>query len=140
MADGMYEVLALLPGRSDFSLDAAVAHFGKVEFGKVKLRAELATTEGKQEPSGFRVFYGDWAVVAWLESGKGVLSESREFAEEEDLPAPVEVIAGCSRWLSVWSDEDEGGNYTDEFNEFTDVLRERFGAFIFDPVNGGWWT
>ena len=30
MADGMYEVLALLPESGDFTLDAAVAHFGEV--------------------------------------------------------------------------------------------------------------
>jgi hypothetical protein len=140
MADGMYEVLALLPESSDFTLEAAVAHFGKVRLGKGTLRAELATSEGKRKPSGFRVFFGGWAVVAWLESGKGVLSESEEFAEEDDLPAPAKVIAACSRRLSVWSDEDENGDYTDEFNEYADELRERFGAFILDPVNGGWWT
>jgi hypothetical protein len=140
VADGMYEVLALLPDASDFSLEAAVAHFGGVRHGKGTLRAEVATSEGEREPSGFRVFFGDWAVVAWLESGSGVLSDSRDSAEDDDLPAPAEVIASCSRRLSVWSDEDEGGDHSDDITEYTDELRGRFGAFILDPVNGGWWT
>ncbi|MBM3980794.1 MAG: hypothetical protein FJ304_11010 [Planctomycetes bacterium] len=138
MADGKYEVLALLPESSDFTLDAALAHFGKLRFGK-KLKAELATLKGRRKPSGFRVDYGGWSVYAFLESGKDVLSESREFAEDEDLPAPADVIAGCSRRLSVWSDEDEEADYSDHIMHFTDELRERFGAFILDFVNGGWW-
>lgn len=140
MADGVYEVLALLPETSDFTLAAAVAHFGKIRHGKGTLRTELATPQGEREPSGFRVFYDDWAVVAWLEFGKGVLSESREFAEDNDLPAPAEQVATCSRRLSVWSDEDEAGDHSDDITDYTDELRERFGAFILDPVNGGWWT
>ena len=143
MADGMYEVLALLPESSDFTLDAAVAHFGRHRFGnrgRTLLRAELAVPPGKRKPAGFRVFFGEWAVVAWLESGRGVRSESKEFAADDDLPAPPEVIAGCSRRLSVWSDPDDGFLYSDEFTEVTKQLRVRFGALILDCVNGCWWT
>jgi hypothetical protein len=143
MADGMYEVLALLPESSDFTLDTAVTHFRKIRRGQGTLQAELATSEEKQSPSGFRVFFGDWAIVAWLESGEEVRAESQNdteyHARKGDLPGPAEVIAACSRRLTVWSDEDEGGDYTDDFIEFADELRERFGAFIQDPVNGGWW-
>ena len=140
MPDGMYSVLALLPESSDFTPEAAVAHFGKRRWGKGQVRAELAIPEGKRKPAGFRVFYGDWAVVAWLESGKGVRSEGREIAEEDDLPAPAAEIAACSRRLSVWSDADPDLEYGDQIGHFTDELRERFGAFIYDDVNGGWWT
>jgi hypothetical protein len=50
-------VIALLPEGSDFSLEAAVAHFGQLRRGK--LRAELATPKGRRRPAGFRVFFGD---------------------------------------------------------------------------------
>ncbi len=150
MPDGMYSVLALIPEASDFTLDRAVAHFAGLTFSKFRsgkwvyrrhpLRAELARSEGKREPSGFRVFYGDWAVVAWLETDQTVRDESKEMAELDYLPAPAEIIAGCTRRLSVWSDEDLKFNWTDDFIEYTDQLRERFGVFILDCVKGCWWT
>jgi hypothetical protein len=40
----------------------------------------------------------------------------------------------------VWSDEDPDFEWTDQITEHTDQLRELFGAFIDDPVSGGWWT
>jgi hypothetical protein len=102
------------------------------------VRAELARPRRARKFSGFRVYYGDWSIVAWLEADRTVRIESQEMAEEDDLPAPAEVIAGCSRRLSVWSEEDPQFEWTDEFIEYTNQLRERFGAFISDPVNGGW--
>ena len=140
MSNGMYEVLALLPESSGFTLDAAVAHFGRIRDGKRVLRAELAVGEGDSQPSGFRVFYGDWQVVAWLEDRNEVLSDINALAADDDLPAPAAVIASCSRRLSIWSDEDKGGDYSDKITDFTDQMRMHFGAFIHDPVNGGWWT
>ena len=150
MPDGMYSVLALIPEASDFTLARAVAHFAGLTFSKFRsgkwlyrrhpLRAELARREGQKEPSGFRVFYGDWAVVAWLETDATVRGESAEMAELDDLPAPAEIIAGCTRRLSVWSDEDPGLDWTDDIMEYTDQLRQRFGMFIRDNVKGCWWT
>lgn len=141
MPDGMYSVLALLPESSDFTLERAVKHFDGMDYRRFKLRAELATSEGKQEPTGFRVYYEDgWAMVAWLESDESVASESQEMAEEDDIPAPAEVIAGCNRRLSVWSDEDPNFEYDSYFEDFIGNLRERFGAFIKDYVLGGWRT
>jgi hypothetical protein len=150
MAHGRYEVLALLPESSDFTLQRAVAYFASLTFSRVRsgkfiyknapVRAELATVEGEQTPSGFRVFYGDWLIVAWLEADDTVRIESREMAEGDDLPAAAEVIARCSRRLSVWSDEDPEFEFTDDFTRFIDHLRERFGTFIKDYVNGCWWS
>ena len=140
MPDGMYSVLALIPESSNFSLDAAVAHFHDMPYPRFKLRAELVTGPGSGEPSGFRVFYEHWSIVAWLETDPDVLSESREMAGETDLPAPAEVIARCSRRLSVWSDEDPDLEFAHHFEEFITELRERFGAFIKDYVAGGWRT
>ncbi len=151
MPDGMYHVLVLIPEASDFSLEAAVKHFRKLKFSKYRgrktlfknepVRAELAKGPRAKKPSGFRVFYGDWGIVAWLESGRSVHSDSAELAEdEEDLPAPAEVIASCNRRLSVWSDEDLDFDWTDDFNEYLDTLRDRFGVFVYDPFNGEWWT
>jgi hypothetical protein len=150
MANGMYEVLALIPYESDFTLDGAVRYFASKTFSRFRagrcifknepVRAELATSEGKGTSSGFRVFYGEWSIVSWLEDRPHVLVESCEMAEDENLPGPADVIRGCSRRLSVWSDEDRGGDHSDDFIKFTDQLREQFGAFIKDCVNGGWWT
>jgi hypothetical protein len=151
MSHGMYEVAALLPASSDFTLDCALQHYATLTFSQCKggqfiynnepVRAELATAADRQEPCGFRVFYGDWAVVAWLDEGEGVLADSQDLTEDSDLPAPTEVIATCSRRLWVWSDVDEPAfDHSDLFTEFMDELRERFGALILDCVNGGWWT
>jgi hypothetical protein len=138
MPDGMYSVLALLPPSSDFTLEAAVAHFGNVD-PKFKQRAELAKSPAGQV-TGFRVFYQEWAIVAWLETDPTVLAESREMADGDDLPAPAEVIASCDRRLSIWSDEDPDFELAHLFEEFITALRERFGAFIKDYVMGGWRT
>jgi hypothetical protein len=150
MSEGMYEVLALIPTTSDFSLEKAVAYYSGLTFSKYRgrkliyknepVRAELAKPKRARKFSGFRVFYGDWAIVAWLEDEPHVRSESQDMAEWGDLPAPAEVIAGCTRRLSVWSDKDLDFEWTDELNEYLDHLRGRFGVFIMDPVNGGWWT
>lgn len=150
MPDGMYSVLALIPGSSDFTLDRAVAHFAGLTFSKHRrrefvyakhpVRAELAWSAGKGEPGGFRVYYGDWAVVAWLEPRPHVRGASEEISELDDLPAPAAVIAGCARRLSVWSDEDPTFDWTDEFTAYTEVLRARFGMFIRDDYTGCWWT
>ena len=140
MPDDMYSVLALLPESSDFTLDAAVSHFDDMRYPRFKLRAELANRPGSQEATGFRVFYEAWSIVAWLETSPDVLIESREMASDSDLPAPAEVIARCSRRLSVWSDEDPDFELAHFFEEFIADLRERFGAFIKDHVAGGWRT
>jgi hypothetical protein len=147
----MYEVLAYLPATSDFTLELAVGHFasttftqfkgGKALFKNEPVRAELAKKRGQKNPSGFRVYYGKWAIVAWLMEGEDVLEDSRNHAEDDDLPAPSAIIASCSRKLSVYSDRDDPDfDNGDRFTEFTAQLRQRFGAFIQDYVNGGWWT
>ena len=83
--------------------------------------------------------FGDWSVVAWLESGADILAESREFAAfRKGRPAKAVVIATCSTRLSVWSDEDTEFEHTDDWLDYVDSLRERFGAFVYDPVNGQW--
>jgi hypothetical protein len=69
------------------------------------------------------------------------LAENEECAAtRKGRPAKAEVIAACSRRLSVWSDEDFEGEHTDQFIDYIDFLRERFGAFVFDDVNGRWWA
>lgn len=148
--DFMYNVLALIPDTTDFTIDKAVAYFSQQTFSKVKsdkiiyqrhpLRAELAVSEGNMTLGGFRVYFGDWAVVAWLEAGRTVEGESEELSGLDDLPAPSKVVASCTRRLSVWSDEDPSFFWTDDFTEYTCFLREQFGMLIYDCVNGCWWT
>jgi hypothetical protein len=91
--------------------------------------------------TGFRVSYGPWSVEAWLDASEEASQENRDRAEEPDLPARPEVIAGCSARLSIRSDVDapEFDN-SDQFTAYTEQLRRRFGMFLLDFVNGGWWT
>jgi hypothetical protein len=135
-----YNLIALIPSTSDFSLEKAVEHFGSRSFRKLRLRSELAKADGESFFTGFRVWYGDWSVVTWLDDVPGVLEDSQHLAGENTLPAPAEIIAGCARRLCVWSDEDPDGEHSDAITAFTDELRKRFGMFIYDPVKGGWWT
>jgi hypothetical protein len=82
----MYEVVALLPAASDFTLERAIRHYASRSFSQYRcgrfiyqnepVRAELATSPGEQERSGFRVFYGEWSVVAWLDARQCVLADS----------------------------------------------------------------
>jgi hypothetical protein len=139
MPGGRYSVWALLPETSDFTVDAAMAHFRKLRWGKVALRAEPAPPRGHRKFPGFRVLFGDWAVSAWLESGESVLASSGDIAERDDLPAPADAIAGCARRLAVISDKDPKLDYGDQIGLVTDELRERFGAFIYDHVQDEWW-
>lgn len=139
MADNMYEVIALIPPNTDFSLDRAVHHFSSLPFRKLRLRTELANAEGASAVTGFRVWYGDWSIMAWLDDAPGVLTDSQDLASKNP-PDSGERIASCDKRLSVWSDEDQDGDHSDEMTHFTDKLRERFGVFIYDPVNSEWWT
>lgn len=141
MSEGMYSALALIPESSDFSLEAALSHFASVSYPKFTLRTELAAAPGAQLPGGFRVIYPvnpDWSIVSWLETGPDVLAESVEMAQEAHLPAPAEVIAACSRRLSVWSDEDPDQDWAHLFEEYLEELRGRFGVYVKDNVLGGW--
>jgi hypothetical protein len=76
MAGGSYEVLALIPETSDFSLTRAVQHFAMLRFGQIPLKSEPVHVEGNEEVTGFRVDYGDWSVAAWLEDRPRLLEES----------------------------------------------------------------
>jgi hypothetical protein len=140
MPENMHHVVALIPATSPFSLKSAVDHFGSKSFRGMRLRSQLAKAEGDNSFTGFRVWYGDWSVVCWLDAAPGVLADSQHLVEEEPLPAPAEVIVSCLSRLSVLSDADPDGDRSDEITHFTDDLRKRFGLFIYDPVNGGWWT
>jgi hypothetical protein len=151
MANGRYEVMGLVPASSDFTLDRAVQHYSSLTFTQYlrgqpvfvnePVRAEVVSQDTAAFSTGFRVWYGPWAVVAWLDSGPEVAEDNRYLAEEPGLPAPPEVIAGCPYRLSVYSDYDDPDfNNSDRFTEFTDELMERFGMFIQDYVRGGWWT
>jgi hypothetical protein len=135
MPDGMYSVSALIPQGTDFSVAKAIEHFRSLG-----LRSEPAEPERVEE--GFRVFFDDWAIVAWYSQGEKVLRDSRELAESDYKPFPVppEVIASCDRDLALWSDEDWDAHHTDEWIDFVDELIRAFpGVVVFDYVMGEWW-
>lgn len=151
VADGCYELIGLVPASSDFTLERAVQHFSALTFSRYRgerpvyvkepVRAELTSAERESSSTGFRVWYGSWSVVAWLDSGPDVSEDNRNLSEEPGLPAAPEVIASCPFRLFVYSDVDAPDfDNSDQFTEYTDQLRERFGVFLLDNVNGGWWT
>jgi len=136
----MYQVLALIPPASDFSLDKATEYFRSLRFRDNCVRVESAQAEAQEIPTGFRVWYEDWSIVAWIDDAPGVLVDSQHMVDRGPLSGRPEVVASCARRLSVWSDEDPDFDHSDEMTHFTDRLRERFGMFIYDPVNGEWWA
>lgn len=138
MSDGRLKMLTHLPAASNFSLAAAVAHFDDLRYGRRVVRAELAPTAGSRRPTGSRVRFTAWAVVAWLEEGAAVLADSAELATGANLPAPAEVVAGCSRRLSVWSDPGLTADRRAKFRWFAAQLCERFAAIHYDHFAGRW--
>lgn len=141
MANGCYELIGLVPASSDFTLERAVEFYSARISVRLPVRAELALSEGDSVASGFRVWYGSWSVVAWLDSGPDVQQDNRDRSEEPDLPAPADVIASCPSRLYIYSDVDEPAfDNSDNFTHYYEQLRERFGVCLFDNVNGGWWT
>jgi hypothetical protein len=134
MPDGMYNVVVLISPECKFSVIRAIELYQS--FG---WKCELAT-DGSVH-AGFRVFFGDWAIVAWFESGPSVLIGSRDDAETYlPLPAPAEVIAGCDRRLTFWSDKDPEFSHT---NDWISTIRRLVRAFppmfVLDEVVGEWW-
>jgi hypothetical protein len=104
------------------------------------LRCEPA--EPERVENGFRVFFGDWAIVAWYTQGEEVLQNSQELADSDfkPFPVPAEVIASCDRELTLWSDEDWDADHTSEWMGFVDELIRAFpGVVVFDDVMGEWW-
>jgi hypothetical protein len=135
LPDGMYNVNALIPSGTDFTVAKAIEHFTSRG-----LRCELAEPERVEE--GFRVFFGDWAIVAWYTEGEKVLRDSRELADSDfkPFPVPAEVLASCDRELTLWSDEDWDGDHTSEWMDFVNDLIQAFpGVVVFDYVMGEWW-
>jgi hypothetical protein len=95
---------------------------------------------------GFRIFYGEWVAIAWLEAGEGVLRDNQMLAQTHPIamPVPAKIIGECSRRLTIGFDEEVPNqpdvDSTDYMVEYTIVLEERFGALILDLVADKWWT
>ena len=151
MPDGRYELIGLIPASSDFTPERAVRHYSWLRFTQYlrgepvfldePVRAELLSGGLAPYSTGFRVWYGPWSVEAWLDVSADAVQDNHDRSEEPGLPAPPEVIATCPARLSIRSDVDAPGyENSDRFTEYTDQLRMRFGVFLLDFVNGGWWT
>jgi hypothetical protein len=135
-----YDLTALIPSTCNFSLELAVAHFRPIEIGGPPIRAELLTSSSVQKLDGFRVWFGDWAVSAWLDEAADVAELCQFLAQKNDLPTPAETIAACKKSLSISTDDDPQLNHSDDIIIFAQELTERFGLLVYDPVNGSWWT
>jgi hypothetical protein len=100
MPDGKYHNLVLIPDGSDFTLSGAVDYFSSIG----RKCHVMETSDGGM---GFRLYFDDWTISAWLEEGEHICEESKIFARiYVPLPAPIEVIEHCCSRLSVWSDVD----------------------------------
>jgi hypothetical protein len=131
----MYTVCAMIPRSTDFSLSMAIEHFRSRG-----LQCEPATSDNGG--SGFRAYYGSWAIVAWYDEGAAVLRDSQEMADipTAPLPVPAEVIASCDRELTLWSDEDHKAEHTNDWIAFVDELIKAVpGMVVHDFVTGTWW-
>ena len=136
LPDGMYNVGALIPPTTGFSLSAAVEHFRRQG-----LRSELTRSEDGGE--GFRVHYAHWAIDCWYEEGPTVRANNRDLAKGpfQPLPAPADVVASCDRALELWSNTDDDFEHTDDWMSFVEELMRAFpGLMVFDSVEGEWWT
>jgi hypothetical protein len=80
-----------------------------------------------------------WGIVAWMEDDDEAREMNRELSETE-LPKGVtpEQIARCPAQLSVWSDDDSDMMNAHVFEEYIQLLKDRFGMFIFDNRLGEW--
>ncbi|HLZ07856.1 MAG TPA: hypothetical protein VKT80_04660 [Chloroflexota bacterium] len=132
MPDGCYTVQALILDDVPFSVTEAIEHF----------RSLGTRSEPEQTPNGlvgFRVFYGEWSIVAWLDDAPHVPGEIRELYVDTSPPFPPEILNRCSRRLSIWSDEDYEFEHTNEWIIMIEELQEAFGLLIRDDVVGEWW-
>lgn len=84
---------------------------------------ELVKSERESNSRGFRVWYGDWSTVTWLDEATQVQSDSLYLAENPPLSAPSEIVANSTKRLCVWSDEDPDGDHSDEIASFADYMR-----------------
>ena len=68
MAETTYNLTVLIPENSTFSLAQGIEHFRQAA-----IRAEPLTSETTEKLDGFRVWFGNWAVSAWLDEAADVL-------------------------------------------------------------------
>jgi len=135
MSEFCYNVLALIPTSSDFGVSNAVEIFIKNGYS-----ASIATSPSGKS-SGFQVIpYENWKIVAWLEDGNDTAVENQETIEVFGNPPNVttDKPIKCDRRLSVWSDDDADMLNAHLFEEYINFLKEKFGLYIFDSVQGIW--
>lgn len=138
MPDGYYSVDVLLPPTSDYTPAKAAKHFRAMAWGQFTIRATAKKRDGAT--TGVRVTFDKWAIELWLNEGEEAAEFCREVATtRKNRPAKQADIAACQRYLAVDSDPDEGFEWTDEFNQVLDELRERFGGYVYDNYQGIWW-
>ncbi len=135
MADVGYNVLALIPSESDFSIENAVIAFVLNGYS-----ASLVTsrTGGRR---GFLVMCADaWSIVAWLEGEDYVAAESQEIVDVFGPPPGVafQSSINCPRRLSVWSSGDSALMNAHRFEAYIDFLKNKFGLYVFDQMQGLW--
>ena len=128
-------ILTHLPAKQEFTLLAAVQHFGEQRYRGKPVRAALCIASGNESPRGFRVRTAAGSIVAWMEVGQDVLNDSMELAGEAVLPAPPEVISSCAARLSVWADDRIG---LETFHWFASEMSLRFGALHYDHFAKHW--
>jgi hypothetical protein len=137
--DSQRYVAALIPAASSFSLDSAVAHFQLRRLGRMRLVAELAPP-GSRRPKGFRVHYGNWGIVAWMNKDPLTAADHANNARSKPLPVPADVLASCRRVLTVWADPDLNAKHTKHWGHYLWQLQTTFGLVIWDYDNDRWWV
>jgi hypothetical protein len=131
--NGYYELIGLIPSASDFTLERAVAHYSGLTFSRLRGRRWVF----RDEPLRAEVVSSNLTPY----NSPDAVEDNRYMSEKSGLPAPAEIIAGCSARLSISSDVDSPDfDNSDQFTQYTEHLRTRFGIFLYDNTNGEWWA
>ena len=138
MADGSYEVIALVPPGRGFEIGEVVRHFRSVPHGAL-LRSESLRSDSEIGREGFRVWYGEWSVEAWLDRSPSVVVDNEDLAVDAPL-AISDSVRGSAERLFVCSAKDPHYEHTGDFMHFTDLLQQHYGLLIYDHVVGEWYT
>lgn len=133
MAGFDYHVIGLVPSGDRFDLDAVLDTLVASRWSA----ARLTSADGR---AGIRVVESDgWGITAWLDDDDDAREMNALLAERSLPPAMTfDEVAGCRAQLSIWSDDDDDLMNAHVFEEFIQLLKERFGVPLWDNRLGEW--
>lgn len=133
VAGSDYHVIGLVPSGERFDLDAVLDTLAASRWSA----AHLTSADGRP---GIRVVESDgWGISAWLDDDDDAREMNALLAERSLPPAMrFDEVAGCPAQLSIWSDDDDDLMNAHVFEEFIQLLKERFGVLLWDNRLSEW--